>query len=135
MNATRRHGGKRVMHKRIYPDEGLHELITTQLFSSPATARDPRNHRMPLLDIIKIPKNGQKLGLMIMPFLHRFNDPRFQSFGEFVVFFTQICEARSFKHPRHEPILINILIRVSNSCTSGTSHTGTRGRLKMLSNF
>ena len=129
MDATRRRDGKHIMLKKIHPDEGPHELMITQLFSSPAIARDPRNHCVPLLNIIEIPQNGQKLKLMVMPFLRPFNDPNFQTFGEFVAFFTQICEVKSFKHPRHEPIPIDLSIRVSNSCMSGTLHTGTRGCL------
>ena len=53
MDATRRRDGKHVMLKKIHPDEAPHELITTQLLSSPAVARDPRNHCVPLLDIIE----------------------------------------------------------------------------------
>src|SRR6266705_2674479 len=97
MDATRRRDGKHVMLKRIYPDEGPHELIITQFFSSQELARDPRNHCVPLLGIIEIPQNGQKL--MVMPLLRPFNDPPFQTFGEFVAFFTQICEVRSFEQP------------------------------------
>ena len=100
MDATRRCDGKHIMLKKIYPDEEPHELMITQLFSSPAIVQDPRNHCVPLLDTIEIPQNGQKLKLMVMPFLRPFNDPNFQTFGEFVAFFTQICEVRSFKHPR-----------------------------------
>ena len=97
MDATRQRDGKHVMLKKVYPDEGPHELIITQSFSSRELARDPRNHCVPLLDIIEIPQNGQKL--MVMPLLRPFNDPHFQTFGEFVAFFTQICEVRCFQHP------------------------------------
>jgi len=92
MDATRRRDGKHVMLKKIYPDEGPYELVITQLFSSREFARDPRNHCVPLLDIIEIPQTGQKL--MVMPLLRPFNDPHFQTFGEFVGFFTQICEVK-----------------------------------------
>ena len=75
MYATRRCDGKQVMLKKIYPPEdGPHELMITQLFSSREFARDPRNHCVPLLDIFEMPQNGQKL--MIMPFLRPFNNPR-----------------------------------------------------------
>jgi hypothetical protein len=94
MDGTRRRDGKQVMLKKVYPDEGPHELIITQLFSSGKFARDPRNHCVPLLDIFEIPQNGQKL--LVMPFLRPFNNPSFQTFGEFVAFFTQICEVGSF---------------------------------------
>jgi len=103
MDATRRRDGKYIMLKKIYPDEGPHELVVAQLFSSRELVRDPRNHCVPLLDIIEIPQNGHKL--MVMPLLRPFNDPHFQTFGEFVAFFTQICEVRSFHTHRLESIL------------------------------
>jgi len=99
MDATCRRDGKHVMLKKIYHDEGPHELTITQLFSSRELARDPRNHCVPLLDIIEIPQNGQKM--MVMPLLRPFNDPHFQTFGEFVAFFTQICEGLQFMHERN----------------------------------
>ncbi|KAH9985000.1 kinase-like domain-containing protein [Russula vinacea] len=98
---TRRRDGKQVMLKKIYPDEGLHELIITQLFSSRQFSRDPCNHCVPLLDILEMPQNGQKL--LVMPFLRPFNDPGFQTFGEFVAFFTQISldQGLQFMHQRN----------------------------------
>ncbi len=132
MDATRRRDGKHVMRKKIFPDEGPHELTITQLFSSRELARDPRNHCVPLLDIIEIPQSGQKL--MVMPFLRPFNNPHFQTFGEFVAFFTQISEVRS-STCHHESILIELWIRVSNSCTSKALHTGARFFLQMGRTF
>ena len=130
MDATRRRDGKHVMFKKIYPEEGPHELIITQLFSSRELARHPRNHCVPLLDIVENSQNGQKL--MVMPLLRPFNDPHLQTFGEFVAFFTQICEVRFFQHTSSRIESDYLWIRVSNSCTSGTLHTGTRGRLHMV---
>ena len=83
------------MLKKVYPEEGPHELTITQLFSSRELARDPRNHCVPLLDILEMP-DGQRL--MVMPLFRPFNKPCFQTFGEFVAFFTQICEVISFQH-------------------------------------
>ena len=97
MDATRRRDGKQVMLKKVLPDEGPHELTITQSFSSRQIARDPCNHCVPLLDILEMPQNGQKL--LVMPFLRPFNNPSFQTFGEFVAFFTQICEVGFFQHP------------------------------------
>jgi hypothetical protein len=128
MDAIRLRDGKQVMLKKVFPEEGPHELIITQLFSSREFARDPRNHCVPLLDILET-QNGQKL--MVMPFLRPFNNPRFQTFGEFVAFFAQICEVNIFNIGCHESSLIELWIRVSNSCTSETSHTGKRGHLQM----
>ena len=95
MDATRRLDGKHVMLKRVLPEKGPYELQIAQFFSSPEFSRDPRNHCVPLLDVIETPNAGQKL--MVMPFLRPFNNPRFQTFGEFVAFFTQICEVGLIK--------------------------------------
>jgi hypothetical protein len=48
---------------------------------------------VPLLGVIDIPDTRQRL--MVMPFLCPFNNPHFQTFGEFVAFFTQISEVNS----------------------------------------
>ncbi|KAI0294525.1 kinase-like domain-containing protein, partial [Russula brevipes] len=88
-----------VMLKKVFPEEGPHELRITWLFSSPGVAQDPQNHCVPLLDVIEIPSTGQKL--MVMPYLRPFNNPRFQTFGEFVAFFMQICEGLKFMHQRN----------------------------------
>jgi hypothetical protein len=94
MDATRRRDGKQVMLKKVSLQEGPHELTITRFFSSPELIRDPRNHCVPLLDVIEIPAIGQKL--MVMPFLRPFNNPHFQTFGEFVAFFAQVCEVRYY---------------------------------------
>ena len=129
LDATRLRDGKQVMLKKVYPEEGPHELTISQLFSSREFSQDPRNHCVPLLDILEA-RNDQKL--MVFPFLRPFNNPRFQTFGEFVAFFAQICEVDLFNICRHESSPDRTLIRVSSSCTSETLHTGTRRHLQMV---
>jgi hypothetical protein len=36
--------------------------------------------------------------LIVMPLLRPFDEPRFQTYAEFVAFFTQICEVSSTCH-------------------------------------
>jgi hypothetical protein len=91
MDAVRVRDGLPVMLKRVLPDEGPHELMITQQFSSPALAGDPHNHCVPLLDVVELETTGSHK-LMVFPLLRPFNRPRFQTFGEFVAFFTQLCE-------------------------------------------
>ena len=90
MDAIRLHDGKRVMLKKVLPEEGPHELQIGRFFSSREVATNLRNHCVPLLDVIKLPNSGQQL--MVMPFLRPFDNPHFQTFGEFVAFFNQVCE-------------------------------------------
>ncbi len=97
MGATRISDGKQVMLKKVLPEEGPHELSITRYFSSPELRGDSRNHCVPLLELIDTANTKLDRRLMVMPFLRPFNDPRFQTFGEFVAFFTQICEVGSGK--------------------------------------
>jgi hypothetical protein len=114
MDATRWRDGKQVMLKKLFPEEGPHELRITQNFSSPDVSRDTRNHCVPLLDVIEIPKTGQKL--MVMPFLRPFNNPHFQTFGEFMAFFTQVCEVSSLECLTSPVNFDSLRTRASNSC-------------------
>jgi len=82
------------MLKKVFSQADPHELRITRLFSSPPFAQDRRNHCVPLLDVIELPNTSEKL--MVMPLL-RSSSPRFQTFGEFVAFFAQICEVMSFE--------------------------------------
>jgi hypothetical protein len=74
------------------------ELEITQLLSSPGLRLEPHNHCVPLLEVIDLP-NALDQKLMVMPFLRPFNKPRFQTFGEFVSFFIQICDVRPAQLP------------------------------------
>jgi hypothetical protein len=86
MDATRLHDHKRVTLK---PKERSHEPDI--MFSPEEVERNPRNHCVPLLEIIEIPDSGQRI--MVLPYLQHLGD--FQTFAEFVEFFTQICEVGS----------------------------------------
>ncbi len=89
MDATRISDGKPVMLKRLLVKEGPHELQINKLFSAEPLASDPRNHCAPLLDVIELPNDPP---IMVHSLLRSFYDPKFQTFGEFVTFFAQICE-------------------------------------------
>ena len=92
MDATRLRDRKQVMLKKVLPEEGPHELSIIRYFSSNELRDDPRNHCVPLLDLIDTVDTKLDRRLMVMPLLRPFNHPRFQTFGEFVAFFMQICE-------------------------------------------
>jgi len=66
------------------------------MFSSHELKHDPHNHCVPLLDVIDLSRRGKHgRKLLVTPLLRRFNNPSFQTYGEFVAFFTQICEVVS----------------------------------------
>jgi hypothetical protein len=122
MDATRVRDGLQVMLKRVFPAEGPHELRINKLFSSPELETMPDNHCAPLLDVIEL-QHPEPHKLMVFPLLRPFNQPKFQTFGEFVGFFTQICQVRpkSFAYPS---LFNKRFYREFNSCMSEMSPIG-----------
>lgn len=94
MDAIRVRDNLQVMLKKVLPEEGPHELRINKLFSSPELTTMTDNHCAPLLDIIEL-QNPEPQKLMVFPLLRPFNQPKIQTFGEFVAFFTQICQVRT----------------------------------------
>lgn len=93
MDATRVQDKLQVTLKVVFPAEGHHELMINDIFSSPELATMPDNHCTPLLDVIElqVQRPEPQIILMVFHLLRPFNQPKFQTFGEFVAFFTQIC--------------------------------------------
>jgi hypothetical protein len=119
MDAIRVRDDLQVTLKRVLPEEGPHELKINKLFSSPGFATKPNNHCAPLLDVIEL-QNPEPQELMVFPLL---NQPKIQTFGEFVDFFTQICQVR----PKSSPLLLLFrrwFLRAFDLCISEMSPTG-----------
>ncbi|KAH9054578.1 kinase-like domain-containing protein [Lactarius deliciosus] len=95
MDATRISDGRPVMLKRIPNEEGPYELQINRLFSAEPLSSDPRNHCARLLDVIQLPDEEP---IMVHSLLRPFDNPQLQTYGEFVTFFTQICEGVQFMH-------------------------------------
>ena len=96
MDATRISDGRPVMLKRLPREEGPYELEINKFFSTEPLASEPRNHCVRLLDVIELPDD---LPILVHPMLRPFSDPPFQTFGEFVTFFSHTCEVSSVKPP------------------------------------
>lgn len=92
MDATRISDGRQVVLKRLLTKEGPYEHEINKLFSTEPLASNPRNRCVRLLDVIDLPGDPP---ILVHPFLRPYNDPRFQTFGEFITFFSQICEVSS----------------------------------------
>jgi hypothetical protein len=73
--------------ERIHP----HEADIAQSFSSEPFASDPTNHCTPVYEVLRNPDDQEHV-LLVMPFLRRFDDPRFDTFGEAVECFRQLFE-------------------------------------------
>jgi hypothetical protein len=101
MDATRVRDNLQVMLKVFRPEDGPHELWINKFFSSPQLTAIPGNHCAPLLDVIEL-QRPEPQTIMVFPLLRPFNQPKMQTVGEFVAFFTQICQVR----PKALPISV-----------------------------
>jgi len=73
--------------ERIHP----HEADIAKSFSAEPFASDPTNHCTPVYEVLRNP-DDQEYVLLVMPFLRRFDDPRFDTFGEATECFRQLFE-------------------------------------------
>ena len=129
MDAIRVRDNLQVMLKKVFPEEGPHELNINKLFSSQGLARMSDNHCAPLLDVIEL-QNPEPQKLMVFPLLRPFNQSKIRTFKEFVAFFTQICQVRS------KFLLIIHFFRISflrafDLCMSEISPIGEKSRFQL----
>ena len=91
MDATRIADGEIVMMKRVVDTEHSDELGITKLFSSKPLVSDPKNHCLPLFDVLQVP-DYEGMILLVMPILRSFNQPKIWTYGEAVEFFRKVIE-------------------------------------------
>jgi len=77
--------------KRVHPSDHPYEVDIGTYLSSESLASDPRNHCIPIYDVIKVPDDGDAV-LIVMPMLRKYSSPRFDTFGEVANYFRQVFE-------------------------------------------
>ncbi|KAJ6505796.1 kinase-like domain-containing protein [Mycena vitilis] len=97
MDAIRLVDGVKVVLKKV--SKGGVELHTTQLLSSPEARSDPRNHTIPILEIIPMPRENWTL--LVMPYCRVFTDPPFHCRAEVIEAMQQYLEGLQFMHDNH----------------------------------
>ncbi|OSD07008.1 hypothetical protein PYCCODRAFT_1449738 [Trametes coccinea BRFM310] len=97
LDATRLVDGAIVVLKKVMVSRFPHEIEISRFLSSPALAKDPRNHCVPVYDVLSVPDNDD-LKLLVMPLLHEFYSPKFLTVGEAVECCRQIIEGMQFMH-------------------------------------
>ncbi|RDB25210.1 hypothetical protein Hypma_007479 [Hypsizygus marmoreus] len=98
MDATRADGTV-VALKQIEHSVHPNEAAIGQLFSSEPFSSDPRNHCIPILDVLHSPDDENTI--LVMPILYDNEIPPFETVGEVVEFFRQIFEGLQFMHTNH----------------------------------
>lgn len=92
------------MLKRISKLKHPTEIEITRHFSTEPIASHPRNHSVPLYDVLDVPGDDDGV-ILVLPLLRPYDNPPMESVGEAVEFFRQLFEVRSLLLP-HVSILI-----------------------------
>ncbi|KAI0077838.1 hypothetical protein K474DRAFT_1707019 [Panus rudis PR-1116 ss-1] len=95
IDATRKKDGVRVSLKVV--DRATQEAQIGQYLSRLEVRDDPRNHCVPILDVLPDPLDLSHQ-LIVMPYLRPFNDPEFMTIGEVADFARQTLEGLTFMH-------------------------------------
>ncbi|KAM5532635.1 hypothetical protein V8D89_013679 [Ganoderma adspersum] len=95
IDATRLSDGKLVLLKRVAADSM--EVKIASYFSSQGIREDPRNHCIPVLDVIPDKDNSNKCYL-VMPFLRYVDRPPFESVQSILDCGEQLLEGLVFMH-------------------------------------
>ena len=78
------------MLKRVNKLHSQEIEITTSLSSLPLV-KDPRNHCVPVYDVLKVPDDDD-LQVLVLPLLRKYDDPPFDTVGEVVDCLRQVLE-------------------------------------------
>ncbi|KAJ8487344.1 hypothetical protein ONZ45_g14367 [Pleurotus djamor] len=97
LDAQRASDGELVYLKCVNKTLHPHEAEIGRYFSTGDLASDPRNHCVPVYEVLQPPDN-QELLLLVMPLLKYHDVPPFDTIGEAVDFFQQIFEGLQFMH-------------------------------------
>ncbi|KAH9937748.1 kinase-like domain-containing protein [Amylocystis lapponica] len=100
VDAIRVSDGKVVMLKRTSRLTHPHEVEISQMFSSPELASEPRNHCVPVYDVIQT-TDDENTSILVLPLLRGYNDPSLYTVGEVIEFLHQIFEGLQFMHQHH----------------------------------
>ncbi|KAJ8509192.1 hypothetical protein ONZ45_g8610 [Pleurotus djamor] len=83
--------------KRVDSDIHPHEAEIGRFFSTGDLASDPRNHCVPIYQVLSVPGSANTI-ILVMPMLKEHDRPGFDTIGEAVEFFHQLFEGLNFMH-------------------------------------
>ncbi|KAI9001450.1 kinase-like domain-containing protein [Trametes punicea] len=95
IDATRISDGRLVYLKRVRSDS--HELQIHSYLTSIKMRCDPRNHCVPLLDVVQDPLDADE-SIIVMPFLRYIDSPPFETVDDVLEFLYTILEGLVFIH-------------------------------------
>jgi hypothetical protein len=121
MDAIRISDGQAVGLKKVSKSRHPYEAEIGQFFSSDPLAKDPRNHCIPMLEILSVPDDDDLI-IIVLPLLREYYNPRFDTCGEVMECIRQFLEVRS--HEVFQSVASQNPTRGCNSCTTTMLHIG-----------
>jgi len=100
LDATRISDGTLVTLKTLSKSLHPYEVEIGQFFSREPHASDPRNHCVPIYDVLQDPQEEDTV-FLVMPLLRDSQDPPFDTIGEVLDYIEQITEGLQFMHSQH----------------------------------
>lgn len=91
LDATRIADGKIVTLKKLSKDVHPFEVEISKFFSTEPLVSHPRNHCVPVYDVLDVPDEENTV-LLVLPLLRSYDDPPFRTVGEIIDFFSQVFE-------------------------------------------
>ncbi|KAG6835156.1 hypothetical protein H0H93_004374 [Arthromyces matolae] len=92
-----RSDGTHVSIKDIKVDSNFNDIAVAKHFSSPSLAKHPKNHCVPVLEVLD-PPPGSQVTFLVMPLLFNHEWVEFETIGEVVDFCRQLFEGLEFMH-------------------------------------
>lgn len=94
MDARRSSDDSLVMLKVVRTSQYPREVEIARWFSSnPSVSSDPRNHCIPVYDVLDVP-DTHDLVIIVMPYLLEIRCPFFETVGEAIEYMRQVFEVR-----------------------------------------
>ncbi|KAJ6629435.1 hypothetical protein B0H10DRAFT_1776589 [Mycena sp. CBHHK59/15] len=138
MDAVRIADNSLVMLKSVRKEVSPDEASVWSFLSSDQLRGDPRNHCIPLLDVLDPPNAQHGDKILVMRFMHDFSEPTFDTVGEGVDFFQQIFEGLKFMHDHlvahRDCSLANIMMDGQHLFPEGFSPILPRRSLDLMEN-
>ncbi|KAK1232347.1 hypothetical protein PQX77_004511 [Marasmius sp. AFHP31] len=134
IDAKRLSDGEIVLLKQVRlqdPSRGVRpELEMGPLFQTEPYISDARNHCVPIHEILPLPESDN-MKLLVMPFLHPWEDPLFETVGEALEFCRQMLEGLQFLHEHniaHNDIKFNNIMADTRPLYGVTPHPASYTR-------
>ncbi|KAG7094696.1 hypothetical protein E1B28_005515 [Marasmius oreades] len=102
LDAERISDGMVVCFKKLPASDS--EVEMNRILSEMDDVQDPRNHCARCFEILSVPRELEPesdIVLLVLPFLTRWHEPEFDTVGEALDFFKQLCEGLQFLHDHY----------------------------------